>query len=323
MRPADWLTECFGLGSPALLEGPVDRGYQGQVWRLACGAMTYAIKETFAPLDHGQVMAAYSLQNCAGLRGVAAPRQLLTVDGEPAVYADGETLRVFDWVELAGPDRGLNAAGVGAMLAALHLTADLSDSVVAPATAESDKSVVDPWYVEPVGRSRWVELIAELRLAGAPFADDLDALLPELLASESIMTPPREVIVCHRDLWADNVRAGADGTPVVIDWDNCGPASAPGELALVLAEYGTAPDRARDLYRAYVAAGGPARLTEVADFTMPIAVLHHLAELGARQWLAAGGELARQRAGARVREFTDDPFGLAHARGLLAQATGR
>jgi Ser/Thr protein kinase RdoA (MazF antagonist) len=266
------------------------------------------VKETFAALAAEQVLAAYRLQARAETCGVAAPRQLLTVAGLPAVYADGEMLRLFDWVALAGPDRDLDAAAVGRMIANLHRAAELSDSVV------------HPWYVEPVGRDHWIELVAELRLAGAPFADDLEALVEELAASESIMEPPRHVISCHRDLWADNVRRGPGDGPVVIDWDNCGPASAPGELAMVLAEFGTTPARARDLYAAYVDTGGPARITGLGDFTMPTAVLHHLVELGARQWLAAAGELARQRAAARVREFLDDPFRLADAERLLAAA---
>lgn len=304
MRPAAWFAERFGLSEPVRLEGPVDRGYQGQIWRLVSGDATYAVKETFAPLDHDQVRLAYELQTRAESRGVQAPRQLLTVDGEPAAYVDGETWRVFDWVDLPEPDRELDAAAVGALLAGLHQAGGPSSGVV------------DPWYVEPVGQDHWAELMAELRLADAPFASDLAALVPDLVAAESIMKPPRDVIICHRDLWADNVRRGPLG-PVVIDWDNCGPASAVGELAMVLVEYGTTPDRARDLYAAYRSAGGPARLTGPGDFTMPLAVLHHLVELGARQWLAAAGDLARQRAETRVREFTEDPVGLAEVAKIL------
>ena len=93
--------------------------------------------------------------------GWSAPRQLLTVAGEPAVYVDGETLRVFDWLELAPPDRDLDADWrSGRLLAALHTAGG-------PTTG-----AVDPWFVEPVGRDHWVELVAELRLAGAPFAAD-------------------------------------------------------------------------------------------------------------------------------------------------------
>lgn len=313
MKSAAWFAERFGLAGSARLDGPLDRGYQGQIWRLTCGSHTYAVKETFAPLDHDQVLLAYEFQRRAERLGVHAPRQLCTRDGQPAAYAEGETLRLFDWVDLAGPDRGLDPVTVGRTLAALHLSGDVTNW----------SGDVDPWYVEPIGRHRWTELIAELRVVGAPFADDLAGLLPELVESESITEPPREVITCHRDLWADNVRRGPTGATVVIDWDNCGPASAPGELAMVLVEFGTTAARARRLYDAYLRAQGPARILGVGDFTMPIVVLHHLVELGARQWLAAAGEVARRRAAERVREFTDDPFGLDQARVLLAAASRR
>ena len=306
MRSAEWFAAEFGLDGPADLVGPVDRGFQGQVWRLTCGARTYAVKEALAPLDRDQVVAAYALQQRAEAAGVVAPRQLLTVAGEPAVHVDGETLRVFDWVELAPPDRALEPTALGGLLARLHLAGG--------PTAEA----VDPWFVDPVGRDRWVELVTELRLAEAPFAAGLGALVDDLAASESVLQAPRDVIVCHRDLWADNLRVGADGSPVVIDWDNCGPAPMAGELAMVLVEFGTTPSRARDLHTAYVDAGGPARITGPCDLGRPIAVLHHLVEIGARQWLAASGDVARRRAADRVTEFTDDPLLLADVERLLA-----
>lgn len=307
MRSAAWFAERFALPEPVRLEGPVDRGYQGQIWRLVSGGHPYAVKETFAPLDHDQVRLAYEFQIRAERHGVLAPRQLPTADGAPAVYVDAETWRIFDWVEFTQPDRELDAGSVGALLAALHRAGGTSNQPV------------DPWYVAPVGEDGWVELVTELRLAGAPFATDLDALLPSMVATESIMEPPRDVMLCHRDLWSDNLRRGHAG-PVVIDWDNCGPASAPGELAMVLMEYGTTPDRVRDLYASYRSAGGPARLTGPGDFSLLVAVLHHLVELGARQWLAAAGDLARQRAEGRVREFIDDPFGLTELAGLREAA---
>jgi Ser/Thr protein kinase RdoA (MazF antagonist) len=306
VRSADWFAEQFGLPGPATLEGPVDRGLQGQVWRLTCGGRAYAVKEALAPIDPAQVRAAYALQRRAEATGVLAPRQLLTADGEPAAYVDGETLRVFDWLELAAPDRDLDPVALGRCLAALHRAGGAT------------RAPVDPWFTEPVGRDHWRELLAELVLAGAPFVEPLTEALPELLAGEAVMEPPRDVLVCHRDLWADNVRAGEQNRPVVIDWDNCGPASAAGELAMVLAEFGTSVSRAADLHAAYREAGGPARLTGIGDFTMPLAVLHHLVELAARQWLAASGDQARGRAAVRVTEFTDDPFHLADARRLLA-----
>ena len=70
-------------------------------------------------------------------------------------------------------------------------------------------------------------------------------------------------------------------------------------------------------------AGGPARISGPGDFTMPIAVLHHhLSSSGARQWLAASGDVARRRAAGRVTEFTDDPLLLADIDRLLAAIAG-
>lgn len=304
MRSAEWLADRYALPRPAVLTGPVDSGLQGQVWRLTCGGRAYAVKETLAPLDAAQVAAAYALQRRAEVAGVHAPRQLLTGDGEPAAYVDGETLRVFDWVTLAPADRRLDPVALGHCLAALHRAGGATDAPV------------DSWFVEPVGVDHWRELLAEATLAGAPFAADLLALQDELAASEAAMQPPRDTLVCHRDLWADNVRADDTGL-TVIDWDNCGPASAAGELTMVLAEFGTTTERARALYTAYREAGGPARLTGVGDFSMTFAVLHHLVELAARQWLAASGDQARARAADRVAEFTGDTFLLADAHRLL------
>lgn len=305
MRSAGWLAERFGLRGPATLHGPVDQGYQGRIWRLDCGDDAYAVKETSVPLDDVQVALAYEFSTRAAAHGVRAPRQLVTVEGRPVAHDGAETLRLYEWVDLGAPDRALDPEAVGRTLACLHRAGGRA------------LGEVDPWYVEPVGRDRWVELLAELELAGAPFVDELARLLPSLLESEAAMVPADQVQLCHRDLWSDNLRPGPDG-PVVIDWDNCGPASAAGELTMVLMDFGTTPARVAALYRAYLEADGPARLTDPGDFTMTLAVLHHLVELGSREWLAASGEHARKRAAARVREFTDEPTGLVEVQEMLA-----
>ena len=76
-------------------------------------------------------------------------------------------------------------------------------------TASTSQGTVglDPWYTEPVGATRWAELVTVLRARHAPFADELDSLLPELVAMEAYLGgPPRDLRTCHRDLWADNLR---------------------------------------------------------------------------------------------------------------------
>jgi phosphotransferase family enzyme len=142
------------------------------------------------------------------------------------------------------------------------------------------------WYTEPVGATRWVGLIAELATAGAAFAGDLAAARDDLVALERVLEPAARVRTCHRDLWADNVRATAAGELCVVDWDNCGGAGPAHELALVLFEFGNGdPARARTLDGAYRAAGGPARVCGRGDFSMLIAQLGHIVEWSIRRWL--------------------------------------
>jgi hypothetical protein len=57
---------------------------------------------------------------------------------------------------------------------------------------------LDPWYTEPVGAARWSELVSALRARHPPFADELDALLPELVAMEAYLGgPPRDLRTCQ------------------------------------------------------------------------------------------------------------------------------
>ena len=114
-------------------------------------------------------------------------------------------------MELYDPDASLDAVDVGRLIAGLHRVD------FAGATG------LDPWYTEPVGAARWSELVRVLRARQAPFADELDALIPELVAMETYLDGPRgELRTCHRDLFADNVRRTRAGGLCVFDFDNAG-----------------------------------------------------------------------------------------------------
>jgi hypothetical protein len=293
---AQWLADVFGLAGPVRLEGPVDRGEQGQMWRLVTGSASFAVKETLQPIDDDQIELAYAFQSRAALFGVAAPLQFRAADRRLAIRNGGETLRLFAWTRFARPDRTVNAAAVGKVVAALHKAGwEVSGEV-------------HPWYCDPVGRERWTALASDLGQAGASFAPALVRLLDEVLRAESIMHRPLTGLVLgHRDLWADNVREITDNRLMIIDWDNCGAVSLDHELAMVLVEFGTTDERVHQLYDAYRAAGGPGRITSISAFTLPLAVLGHLLELSGRQWLAAPTPEDRHRAEGRVRLFLDNP----------------
>ena len=178
---------------------------------------------------------------------------------------------------------------------------------------------LDPWYTEPVGAARWTELVRVLRARHAPFADELDALVPELLAMEAHLgRAPRALRTCHRDLWADNV-ACASGRLCVFDFDNAGLADPSQELALLLVEYGTAdPRRAGVIRAAYAEAGGPGRVEAPTDFAMPIAQLSHILTEGCRRWLGATSDAERSDNEGWVREFVDRPLTRTLIEALLA-----
>jgi aminoglycoside phosphotransferase (APT) family kinase protein len=205
-------------------------------------------------------------------------------------------VRVYEWVDLCHPDPRIDPAEVGRVVAAIH------------GCGFRGSNPVDPWYTDPVGAARWDELASALTAARAPFAEDLASFREELAALEGLVEPPGSVQTCHRDLWADNVRATASGSLCVIDWENCGLADPGGELALVLFEFGRDdPARARLLFEAYADGGGPGRVRRPADFSMPIAQLGHIGERWCRIWLDPGSSRAeRDRAVAGVDEFLSE-----------------
>ena len=167
-----------------------------------------------------------------------------------------------------------------------------------------------PWYEVPVGEKRWRTVIRALHAAGAPFTDELEALVPELVALEAFLgVPPRSLRTCHRDLWADNIRRTAAGSLCVFDFDNAGLADPSQELALILVEFsGNDANRARAIQDAYAEAGGPGRVEGPRDFAMVIAQLAHIVEEGCRRWLAATTDDERASNDEWVHEILDRPL---------------
>ena len=68
----------------------------------------------------------------------------------------------------------------------------------------------------------------------SPLADRFARWHDEFVALEAWLTPARETQICHRDLWADNLRRTPEGRPCIIDWDNAGAADPNQELAMIL-----------------------------------------------------------------------------------------
>ena len=299
------IADRFALGRAIELTGPHARGHQGEVWKLRTDLGTWAIKRSFAQQDEAELAGPAALQEAAYAAGVATPRVVRSIEGN--IFADvglGQ-VRVDEWVDLMDADTGIDPAEVGNTVAAVHRL---------PSGPLDER---DPWYHQGVGAARWIELIDQLVVADAPFAGDLARQRSGLVAMESFIEPAVDLQTCHRDLWADNVRRGADGRIWVIDWNDCGPADPGHELAALLFEY-TYDDasRARAMYQAYLAAGGPGRVRRPGDFSMAIAQLGHILEISCRRWLASTDD--RPLNESRVAEFVTKPLSRPLIDGIVA-----
>jgi Ser/Thr protein kinase RdoA (MazF antagonist) len=301
------IADAYGLPSPARLTGPVARGQLGQVWRLDAANGSYAVKEWFAAPDLDDPGRDADLVEAARARGVLTPEIVRTRDGEVATKIEGTAVRVFGWVDLRARSRRLDPAAVGRTLAGLHRA------------GRPSANGVDNWFSTGFGEQSWRELHRRVAEEGAPFAGQLGALVEELVAVESVIEPHESPIECHRDLWADNVLATADGRVCVIDFENMGPADPSQELAMVLFEFGDDdPSRARRLHTAYRDAGGPGRVTRRGHFTMLVAEQAHIGQLACSRWVGTPEGSERDRLAAWFLEIPDDPVTLARIDRIIA-----
>lgn len=289
------LADRYGVGPATGLVGPVAKGRVGEIWRLDTDRGAYAVKTWREPPDPAEVAADTELQEHFAAAGIPMPVLVRTTDGDVLAQVDGTPVRLHTWVDVLDEDRGLDPAAVGALLARLHRVRIPADGPI------------DDWFVAPVGE-QWSPLVADLRAGGAPFADRLASLVPAVREAEQLLTHPTYVQVCHRDLWADNLRATPSGGLMVLDWELAGPADPAQELAMVAFEYSIGDlGRVRTLFDAYVDAGGPGRLREPGDFTMLLATQGNIVRIGCRRWLAATTDEERADNEAWVAEFLDDP----------------
>ena len=299
---------AFGLGAGVLSPDPVALGHVGAVWRLEASTGVWAVKTNENDDQESGAAATAAFQEAAVEAGVPAPGIRRTTSGTVLARLDGgRTVRVQQWVDLAEPDIRLDPVAVGELLARLH-------RVPAGPWTAGMPAEVDPWFVAPVGPVAWDEQVSALRRARAPFAEALAAHRDELVALEATIEPPRRLRVCHRDLFADNLRARPSGGLCAFDFDNAGPLDPDHELAHVLAEFATDAGgqvdkgRARMLVDAYAAAGGPGRLRGPGSFTTVVAVLGHIGHLAGQQWLATSDETVRADMAGWAAELVDRPF---------------
>jgi Ser/Thr protein kinase RdoA (MazF antagonist) len=302
--------ELYALGQLVAPPRPAARGQMGVIWLLETDRGRFAVKHLLNVIDEEAVATEVALQSEMVRRGVAAPEPLRTVDGRVLAEIGGLLLRVSTWVDLDEPRTDLDPAALGGLLAVLH-----RDPLPA-------RAPVDPWYVEPVPEATWEALAWALAAAWAPFAADFELFARHQLRRQGFFAAPGDLQLCHRDLWADNLRTTTTGGLCVIDWDLCGPADPGQEVAVLLTEFCYAqPERAATLYAAYLDGGGTGRVASRGDFTMAQAQFSHFATTAAQRWLGTTDEQARDRAEAWFRLGLENPLDVAHVDELLAAVT--
>ncbi|HEY2443604.1 MAG TPA: aminoglycoside phosphotransferase family protein [Streptosporangiaceae bacterium] len=256
------------IGAPVY----ADRGEQGRIWRLETRGGAWAVKELLLPVAEADAVMDVRFQLGASAAGIPLPL--------PRPARDGRIVQVVTGTE------------IGAVTARLH---QVPQAEARPAEA---------WFSEPVGEPAWQVLLDDARRGDASWAGELGRRLPDLIALDALVTAPDEARLrtCHRDVITENVRRGAGGGVIVLDWENSGPAQPERELAAILCDLAVdvAPAAARDGYAAYRAAGGPARLTGAADFGMAAVVQGHLLQFYSRRALDQA-ESAENRARSRKR----------------------
>lgn len=277
------LSRAFDLGTPTGRAVLADQGEQGRIWRLDTDRGTWAVKQALHHTDEARAAVDLTFQETAAAAGVPLPRPVRTSEG--AALLDGASLpdggadgafRAFAWVDL-DPEARASAEDFGRIAAALHRL-DL------PAAPEEQT-----WWGDVIARPEWAALLDAGRRAGEPWAPTLEVALPDLLAMGDLVTAddPAALRTCHRDLSVLNVRRTRGGGLTVLDWENSGPAEPVRELAVLLVVF-TLEYSAEDavaLYEAYVAAGGPARIRALADFSAVASGGHGLVRLYAGQTL--------------------------------------
>jgi Ser/Thr protein kinase RdoA (MazF antagonist) len=266
---------AFGLGSPTGPASVAARGEQGRIWRLATDGGTWAVKELFFsdwPNVAADATADLGFQELALAAGVPMPRPIRTLSGE-ALLDLGEPgrpafVRVYTWAELAGRDVVPALPDVAAILGRLH------------AVAPRDDRPMIAWTTTPPPAGLWSERHAAARAAGAGWADSLATIAPILVDTVAATGPvdATGTVTCHLDFNPENVLVDLGGRPIVVDWENAGPAPAEQELASGVAEFVRDPAMTAPFLEAYELAGGTARLRGRSSFAMTAIVQANLIE---------------------------------------------
>ena len=254
MDPGELLTTVlarrYGLAAVAL--EPVPDGFTRRTWSAWTRDSRYAVK---VRVDRSTLTLLDALRK-ADL-GVRIPAPLRTLRGRLLAHpADGQPVAVFEWLDgepltdwPAWPSTVLESIGVG--IARLHQSAALvprrrdvrvhSQALTASVTALA-------WYAD------------EHHQPDALARDLLANRLPALLEVRRVLreqggSPGGPLVLCHTDLYADNLVVDDSGSVGVLDWDEAALAPAEADFA-VIARDQPSPAPLAAVVSGYRSAGG-------------------------------------------------------------------
>ncbi|MET7478479.1 aminoglycoside phosphotransferase family protein [Streptomyces sp. NPDC005648] len=270
MRDAGGLVaEVYSLGGGSWSVVPVTRGALGQIWKLSGGGRSWAVKELLFECDVEQVGREAALRNAAEELGIASPRLLANRDGSYVTRlpsdAGASHVKLYDWIDgtEADPSDPALLDWLGRTTALLHRAGE--------GTADEE---LNPWYTRCPEEADWTDLHEKVQRAGLDWAGELGRFIGTSAAELGrwvTSVEPGDVVTSHLDLRPANVLVGREG-PVLLDWDNAGPASAEQEFARAVFVWSGGNrgdvDAARRVGLAYRRAGGRAVVSGPASFSM-------------------------------------------------------
>ncbi len=127
----------------------VARGEQGRIWRLDTdtGRLRGQAAGRSSDAPPMRLLMSPIRKPCSRRGRVCMPRPIRAADGQVLVEVAEHQVRVYEWVDVLSMDPNLDPGVIGETLAAIHQVH------YAPARP------LIGWYTEPVGASRWTELL--------------------------------------------------------------------------------------------------------------------------------------------------------------------
>jgi Ser/Thr protein kinase RdoA (MazF antagonist) len=323
---AEVVADRFGWAPPRsmVLAG---EGAMGRIWRLDTETGTYAVKELYWASDLAVEEAAVARQvpfcNLARAAGIVAPGSLRTESGRYVIALPEELcrrlIRAYEWIDgrtLTMDDGAADWAG-------------RTEAIIEGLAVPGGDQELDPWGYRSPSAEEWAALADRCQAAGQPWAGALRQSIPHFVALPEWVRPhdPDDLILTHTDFQRHNVMVDRTGRFVLLDWDDAGPSMPSRALGRLLNNWhidGTAVDHEgiKQTVRGYRAAGGTAKISEVADFGDSICgylnYVYSQAGLSLDRWQP---EQLWTEAGHRVSGLVDNPPQLATYEAAVRSAT--